>query len=119
MTREEQINKAALDNSQGTEFGLIQDVEIDSFIKGAEWADEHPKSLLIKLEDKMPEEGQLILVFHKVTSSLKGISETQISPMICRYTKGLLDREINRGYMDVLCDSEFIYWMPLDLDKLL
>ena len=76
MTREEEILKAAAAEIPSS--GDMAEPERSAFLAGANWADEHPKSLLIKLEDKMPEEGQLILVFHKVTSSLKGISETQI-----------------------------------------
>ena len=55
MKREQQIMQAVLNNSQDTELGLIQDVEIDSFIKGAKWADEHLKSPWISTKDHLPE----------------------------------------------------------------
>ena len=118
MKREQQIKDFKLKMTDGsicTSPEIIEEI-IDETIK---WADKHPKSLLIKLEDKMPEEGQVILVFHQVTSSLNGETDTQITPMVCRYMKGLLNTTISYGIMGVVSESKFIYWMPLDLNKLL
>ena len=111
MTREEQILKAA--KAEIPETYDFSEPERSAFLAGANWADEHPKSLLIKLEDKMPEEGQVILVFHQVTSSLNGETDTQITPMVCRYMKGLLKTTISHGIMGVVSESKFIYWMPI------
>ena len=49
MTREEQIRQAALAYSFDTDGGHSGDLNAgrDDFIKGAEWADEHPSSSLI------------------------------------------------------------------------
>ena len=44
MTREEQIRQAALAYSFDTDGGVTGDLNTgrDDFMKGAEWADEHP-----------------------------------------------------------------------------
>lgn len=48
MTREEQINKEAYRQE-----GLV-DMDVESFIAGAKWADANPKSSWISVEDDLP-----------------------------------------------------------------
>jgi len=52
MTREEQIRQAA----KGT-------WDEPSFISGAEWADNTPKNPWISVNDRLPEEGQHIVMY--------------------------------------------------------
>lgn len=57
MTREKEINIAASkyieDNSMPDGWVAISDHK-DSFIEGAEWADNHPKSPWISVDDDLP-----------------------------------------------------------------
>lgn len=51
MTRTEEIQQAADANFRPEWHGSL----IDAFVQGAEWADEHPKSSWISVEDRLPE----------------------------------------------------------------
>lgn len=48
MTREEQINKEAYRQEK------LVDMDVESFIAGAKWADDHPKSPWISVEEDLP-----------------------------------------------------------------
>ena len=53
MTREEEINIAVLRYIDENSISTISSNK-DSFIEGAKWADEHPKSPWINVEDDLP-----------------------------------------------------------------
>lgn len=48
MTREEQIEKIAYKQKE------LVNIDTESFIKGAKWADNHPKSPWISVNEKLP-----------------------------------------------------------------
>lgn len=48
MTREEQIEKVAYKQKE------LVNIDTESFIKGAKWADNHPKSPWISVNEKLP-----------------------------------------------------------------
>ena len=67
MTREKEINIAASkyieDNSLGGEVRISS--HKDSFIEGAEWADNNPETPWIKWKDKKPKVGIEIIAYNK------------------------------------------------------
>lgn len=70
MTREKEINIAALkyieDNSMMNGEIAISDHK-DSFIEGADWADAHPKSPWISVNDSLPnDETKLYIIYCEV-----------------------------------------------------
>lgn len=65
MTREEEIRQAALAYSFDTDGGVTGDLNTgrDDFMKGAEWADEHPAVIWHKVADgDIPKESCTVLV---------------------------------------------------------
>lgn len=87
MTRQEEIIEAARSRAERHQiaemkvyggdkcnysYGRIYNSEMASFEAGAEWADEHPKSPWIAVEDKLPEIGQA--VFIRTSKSNYGVS---------------------------------------------
>lgn len=62
MTREEEIIGAA---SKYSEYEFNECAANNGFIKGAQWADNHPKSPWISVKDKLPPEGEEVLAFNK------------------------------------------------------
>ena len=53
MTREEEIRQEALSRCSGS---VMEGSLFGGFIIGAKWADEHPKSPWISVEERIPEE---------------------------------------------------------------
>ena len=92
MTREEEIKFAANEDI------LYRDsvVAIDRFIAGAEWADEHPKSPWISVEDRLPEYGELVLA----------VIEGEVCLCECATDDGVW---FERG----LTTDKPTYWMPI------
>ena len=69
MTRKKEINKAAGEflNSQPQDYFKTEserNTAHTGFIMGARWADEHKRVTWIKAEEKMPREGQSVLVLY-------------------------------------------------------
>ena len=65
MIRKEEIRKAASEyivNNSIDEYIQISDCK-DSFIEGAKWADNHPKSPWINSKNKLPTKGGCYLCF--------------------------------------------------------
>lgn len=59
MTREEEIKTAADINA--TILGNVGPYH--SFIKGAQWADKHPQSPWISIDDRLPEDNKTVLLW--------------------------------------------------------
>ena len=104
MTREKEINIAASkyieDNSMADGEVAISDHK-DSFIEGAEWADNHPKSLWISVNEKLPPEEEDELSIKVLVVSTKGKID------FSRY-----DYDMKEWISPVL-DIEFTHWMFL------
>lgn len=60
MTREKQIKQAALERNCDCDFDSNDG--LNGFVEGAQWADEHPKSPWISVEERMPAKYELVLV---------------------------------------------------------
>ena len=75
MTREEQIKEASIAFTKancpraigGDKFkNMVDSVNANpAFIAGAEWADKNPKSQWISVEDKLPNDGEIVIVAHR------------------------------------------------------
>ena len=62
MTREEQIKAAAKKTTGLFSYRNGYSTAEDAFIAGAEWADANQPSLWISVEDKLPDDGVLVIV---------------------------------------------------------
>ena len=117
MTREEQIKKQADiytdDASNYTEWsddgGWSDTNDIDlvekAFIEGAKWADEHPKSPWISVEDDLPcnHEELLDLLKTEFVITLNSRKRVEINYMI----DGL------NGWKWAVEKSNILYWFPI------
>lgn len=65
MTREAQIRQSAADWLRYNHPKCTQDMLVEAFRCGAQWADEHPKSPWISVEDKLPDDGVLVIVAYR------------------------------------------------------
>lgn len=54
MTREEQIYEASIEYSENEVDKIISSNSLNSFISGAKWSDNNPKSPWISVEDDLP-----------------------------------------------------------------
>lgn len=66
MTREEQIREAAKKTTGLFSFRKGYSTAEDAFVAGAEWADNNQKSPWISVEDKLPDDGVLVIVAYRV-----------------------------------------------------
>lgn len=68
MTREEQIRSAAFDastNNDDYKKYAKDSIARMFFVEGAKWADENHKSQWISVEDKLPDDGVLVIVAYR------------------------------------------------------
>lgn len=104
MTREKEINIAASkyieDNSMPDGEVAISDHK-DSFIEGAEWADNHPKSPWISVNEKLPPEEEDGLSIKVLVASNKG------NIHLSRYDYNM------GGWISNVLDIIFTHWMFL------
>lgn len=56
MTREKEIEKEAYRQEE------LVNMDAESFIEGAKWADTHPKSQWISVKDRLPEQDEEVIV---------------------------------------------------------
>lgn len=123
MNREEGLKKAAeqyeltvLDNADlhvnyeednydaGARDAIIQ-FGSKAFVKGAEWADAHPKNPWISVKDKLPEENRkvfFILLF-------RGIHKEYLAGL---YREHKWETE-RRTYLSPSFDGIVTHWMPI------
>ena len=118
MTRKKQINKAAeqflADRSKGYFHTKSEENTAHTgFIRGANWADEHPKSPWISVNERLPEEFEMVFVHMKGGSCDCAI-----------YTNGVFDRSLelkfgmNDGGYTIISwlqkfKSNITHWMPI------
>ena len=99
MTREEEIRQAALAYSFDTDGGVTGDLNTgrDDFMKGAEWADEHPSVIWHKnIDGDLPKKSGCYLVMAKNGSFY-----------VCKYDAG------NKYWDNVGYPNDIIYWMKI------
>ena len=95
MTREEQIENVAYKQEE------LVNMDTESFIEGAKWADNNPKSLWISVNEKLPQIEKDNLSIKVIVVSTKGKID------FSRY-----DYDIE-GWISPVLDIEFTHWMPL------
>ena len=101
MTRGEKINNAKnIFYKRILEEGSYYD-QRDCFEEGAEWADNHPKSLWISVNEKLPPIEKDNLSIKVIVVSTKGKID------FSRY-----DYDMG-GWISPVLDIEFTHWMPL------
>ena len=107
MTRKEEIRKAASEyivNNSIDEYIQISDCK-DSFIEGAKWADNHPKSPWINVEEDLPFNHKELLYD----------TESSIFP----YTKPVLIRtKENAHELSYMYVHEYRWNWDYDLDEI-
>ena len=95
MTREKEIEKEAYRQED------LVNMDAESFIEGAKWADEHPKSHWISVNKKLPPEEENGLSIKVLVISTKGKID------FSRYDYDM------EGWISPVLDIEFTHWMPV------
>lgn len=106
MTREEEIKQAAYAqycNSESICFTLL----CNSFKQGAEWADNHPKSLWVKFTGELPPLQEPIIIAVKNKNKEDGIWLYDL----CMFFGG--DYTDNNNWEGKVNWEIPIYWMPI------
>lgn len=97
MTREEQMIQAA---TQCANEYAVGSLVLYAFKKGAEWADAHPKSPWISVEERLPDK----------------INKFMSEPVLCRYTRGGKEyyhvSQYDYDYKQWQIDN-VTHWMPI------
>lgn len=65
MTREEQIREAAKKTTGLFSYRNGYSTAEDAFVAGAKWADNNPKSPWISVEERLPDDGVLVIVAYR------------------------------------------------------
>lgn len=100
MTREQQIKQAAFERNCESDFDSNDGR--NGFVEGAQWADEHPKSPWISVEERLPEKDVLVIVRTGIDSCYLAAKDSValpkdefMLPQLCSYVDGVT------------------YWMPI------
>lgn len=101
MTREEQIQKEAVSFCNKICPQLL--VGEYSFIQGAEWADEHPKSSWISVEDDLPKQDEEVIVL---------CNELKVAPFYKISFGHIVDKTIYKDYNGWNIPG-VIYWFQM------
>lgn len=97
MTREKEIlNEVYYQNH-------LADIDAESFIRGAEWADNHPKSPWISVEDDLPC-NHPELIDCDITEEIL-MTDGKFA------TSGIMSNLDNNGWKFTMRDTK--YWMPI------
>lgn len=99
MTREEQIEKVAYKLEE------LVNMDSESFIEGAKWADANPKQTWISVNEKLPPIENDNLSIKVLVVSNKGKID------FSRYDYDM------KGWISPVLDIEFTHWMPLPIIK--
>ena len=96
MTREEQIREAAKKTTGLFSYRNGYSTAEDAFVAGAEWADNNPPSPWISVEDRLPDDGVLVIVACRwILGEILYVSDTY---------------HIDYGWEDY---EDIIAWMPI------
>ena len=95
MTREEQIENVAYKQEE------LVNMDAESFIEGAKWADTNPKSPWISVNEKLPPIEKNNLSIKVIVVSTKGKID------FSRYDYDM------EGWISPVLDIEFTHWMYL------
>lgn len=106
MTREEEIKNAACTHCAAADVML-------GFIGGAEWADRHPKSPWISVEERLPEEGQQILEAYTMECTASGLKSFNEEILFSCYRGKFVCDGKEKNYGIGKCKSTTHHWMPI------
>ena len=95
MTREKEIEKEAYRQEE------LVNMDAESFIEGAKWADTHPKSSWISVNEKLPPIEKDNLSIKVIVVSTKGKID------FSRYDYDM------EGWISPVLDIEFTHWMHI------
>lgn len=101
MTREKEILNGVYYQNH------LADIDGESFIKGTEWADNHPKSPWIKITEKIPPHQEPIIIVMKNKNKEDGIWLYDL----CMFFGG--DYTDNNNWEEKVNWEIPIYWMPI------
>ena len=111
MTREKEINIAAsryIEENTINEYVVISDHK-DSFVEGAEWADEHPKSPWISVKEDLPCNHDELISPYKSSENLT-VTEYVVAVI---YGFKLLSRMYELDGKWYWENDEPTYWFPI------
>lgn len=108
MTREEQIYEASIEYSENEIDKITSSNSLNSFISGAKWADNHPKSSWISVKEDLPYNHEELIDEEEFDQS-----DTEYVYVICKDGCDATDYMIKTGgewKWGSGCDWD--YWMP-------
>lgn len=118
-TREEEIKQNAeayADKKAETVANFQRNPIVEDFINGAQWADEHPKNPWISVKDRLPEDGQIIVLY--ITQTISGGGEKNVEHQMVverykgRFTCDRMEQQRMGGYMfDIVVKTT--HWLPM------
>ena len=116
MEREAQIRQTAAEWLRYNHPTCTQDMLVEAFRCGAEWADAHPLSPWISVKDKLPEDGQIIVSY--ITQTISGGGEKNVEHQMVverykgRFTCDRMEQQRMGGYMfDIVVKTT--HWLPM------
>ena len=116
MEREAQIRQTAAEWLRYNHPTCTQDMLVEAFRGGAEWADKHPISPWISVKDKLPEDGQIIVSY--ITQTISGGGEKNVEHKMVverykgRFTCDRMEQQRMGGYMfDIVVKTT--HWLPM------
>lgn len=116
MEREAQIRQTAAEWLRYNHPTCTQDMLVEAFRCGAEWADKHPISPWISVKDKLPEDGQIIVSY--ITQTISGGGEKNVEHQMVverykgRFTCDRMEQQRMGGYMfDIVVKTT--HWLPM------
>lgn len=113
MTREKQIKQAALERNCDGDFDSNDG--LNGFVEGAHWADEHPKSPWISVEERLPEItypilGESVFVFVHVVNKDTGSEWIELP---AKYNERFHDWQTNDFTWIGKRSGVVTHWMPI------
>lgn len=115
MTRDEQIRNAAKEVKATLEKHLAH-LNVDDFRIGAKWADENPANPWISVEERLPDNNQVVLAHHEIIIDGGGEHKEDENVTIQMYVgKWITDRMEQQRMGKWLFDitDRVTHWMPI------
>ena len=93
MERKDEARNAALEIFKDSEYPVPNTF---SFLKGVEWADSNPLFKWIKVNEKLPKQGQVVLI------AIPNLEFKIVSYQVMKF-----------DYTIIPCKDNFFYWLPV------
>lgn len=121
MTRKKQINKAAeqflADRPKGYFHTKAEENTAHTgFVMGAKWADEHPKSPWISVEERLPKDGEMVFTRSVLMIEGGGVRNEEEQYLMQKYTcRWITDKTKQTNMCGVKYDivDKVTHWMPI------